>query len=429
MKVELKKIEKSQVVLHIEVSVEEMNPHLQKAAARIAEELKFPGFRPGKAPYDIVKQRIGEMGILQEAADSIVGKTVFEAIKENKLVTIGQPKIEIDKLAPGNPMIYKATVAILPKVTVGDLKTINLTRGKIEVKKEKIDDIVNNIAKMRAKETKVERAAIKGDKLDINFDITLDKVLIEHGQYKNYAIVLGEGRFIPGFEDNLIGIKAGETKVFSLTFPENYHAKNLAGKKCEFTTVCNLVNELILPEINDEFAKTISGGKFADVEAMRKAVEENIHQEEEFAGEQKLELEMLTKLAEISTIEELPEVLIDGEVHKMIHELEHQVTENGLKFDEYLTSIKRTSEQLEKEVRPEAEKRVKIAIITREIFQEQKIDVTEEEIKKQIDELVAHYGNNPEARQQMESPAYRDYIINRIGNKKVIEYLKAQTIK
>ena len=429
MKSEIKKLDKSEIEITIELSEMELTPYLIKAAEKLSQDNKIEGFRPGKAPYEIIKQRFGEGAIMNEAVDDIISKTYYQVLKENEIVTIGAPEIKVEKMAPGNPFVYKAKVAVLPKIKLGDYKSIKLERKKIEVKEEQVEKVIAEIIKLRAKETLVERVAKHGDRLEIDFDVFLDKVPIENGKQAKYPITIGESRFIPGFEEQLTGMKAGETKEFELKFPEKYYEKSLAGKTCEFKVVCKGVYEIELPKLDDEFAKMVSGGKFATVKEMKDSILKNLEEEERVKQDQILELEMLDKIVNVSEFEDIPVVLLHNEKHRMLHELEENVTNQGFKFEDYLMSIKKTTEELENEFTPQAEKRVKTSIIAREIYQEQKIEVTEDEVDLEVEKLMVAYQNNSEARQQLETETYKDYLRNMIGNRKVIEYLKGIIVK
>ena len=424
MKSEIKKLEKSQVEIIIEVAPDELKPFLEKAVGRIAQKVNFEGFRPGKAPYEIVKQKVGEMAIMEEAVDEIIAKTYFNVLKENNIISVGQPKIDIEKMAPDNPFVYKATVAVLPKIKIGDYQKIKIARKKIEVKPGEIDKVISDIQKMRATEKLIDREAKPEDRLEIDFDIFMDKVAIEHGRQKKYPITIGEGRFIPGFEEQLIGLKAGEAKEFELNFPDKYYQKNLAGKKAEFKVKCNAVYEISAPELNDNFAQEISQQQFKNFQELKDNIQKNLEKEEKHKEERRLEAEIFNKVIEISDFEELPDILIHGEAHKMIQEIEHSIESQGLKFDDYLKGLNKTEDDLEIDLMPEAERRVRTSIIAREIYQAQKLEVSEAEVKQEIAEMSKHYPADANARQQLESEAYKDYISNSLGNRKVVEYLK-----
>lgn len=426
MKTEIKKLPKSEVEIMVEISPEELKPFLEKAAVKISQQVKIDGFRPGKAPYDMVVKKVGEAAILEEAIDSIVSKTYYQTIIDNKLTTIGQPKIELEKSAPGNPFIYKAVAPVLPAVQLGDWKKIKIVRNKIEIKSEQADKVIEDISKMRRKEKLVERPAKTGDRLEVDFDVLRDNVSIENGKQAKYPITIGEGRFIPGFEEQLAGMKAGDSKEFDLAFPEKYYQKDLAGKKATFKVKCNAVYEVELPEINDEFAKQVSGGQYKTADELKAGIKDNLIQEEKNKEEQRLETQLLDKLVQISEFGELPEILLDNEAHRMVHEVEHSLSDQGMSFDDYLKSLNKTKEELQREFRPQAEKRVKSAIAAREIFQKQQLSITDDEVNKEIEELAKRYPANPEVKKQFEIDDYREYLKNMLGNRKVIEFLKKE---
>ncbi|MEK7072706.1 MAG: trigger factor [Patescibacteria group bacterium] len=428
MKSSVKKLDKSQIEIIVEISPEEIQPYLIKSAQRIAKEIKIEGFRPGKAPYEIIKQKVGEMGIWQESINDVISATYYQVLKEQKIITIGQPKIDIEKLAPGNEFIYKATTAVLPNVKIGDYKKIKIKKEELKITDEQVNKVLEDIRKMQATEKLVARELKIGDRAEINFDVFIDKVPIERGKQEKYPVIIGENKFIPGFEDKLVGMKAGEEKEFELQFPEKYFEKKMAGKNAEFKVKCNGVYEIELPNLNDEFAKSISAEKFKTIAEVKSNILDNLKAEESTKQEQKMEIEMLDKLVAISDFEAIPDLLIDNETHKMVHELEHSVGDQGFDFNDYLKSLNKTEEDLKQEFKPQAEKRVKISILTREIYIQEKFEVREDEIELEIEAMMKNYPANEEVKKQLESETYKDYLRNVLGNKKVINSLKKEII-
>lgn len=428
MKSSVKKLDKSQVELTIEVSAMEMQPYLEKTAQRLAKEMKIEGFRPGKAPYEIIKQKVGDMGLLQESIDDVISATYYQVLKDEKIVTIGQPSIDVEKVAPGNDFVYKATASVLPNVKIGDWKKLKIKSEEVKITDEQIDKIIEDIRKMQATEKLVEREAKSGDKVEVNFEVFIDKVPVERGKQEKYPVVIGENKFIPGFEEKIIGMKSDEVKEFELKFPEKYFDKKMAGKIAEFRVKCNGVFEIELPELTDEFAQTISAGKFKNVTEVKENVLENLKTEEGGKQEQKVEIEMLDKLVEISEFEEIPNLLIDNEVHKMVHELEHNISNQGFDFADYLKSLNKTEADLKTEFKPQADKRVKISILAREIYLQEKFEVRDDEIEVEIEAMMQNYPNSPDVRKQLETETYKDYLRNVIGNRKVIDFLKREII-
>lgn len=428
MKSVVKKLDKSQVEITIEVAVVEIQPYLKKTVEKISREIKIEGFRPGKAPYEIIKQKIGEMGVWQESIDDIISATYYEALKEQKIVTIGQPQIDIIKLAPGNDFVYKAIVAVLPEVKIGQWQKIKIKREAVKITNEQVDKVLDDIRQMQAKETLVERAAQAGDKVEIDFTVFIDKVPIESGRQEKYPVIIGEHKFIPGFEDQLIGLKAGEEKEFELKFPEQYFEKKMAGKLAEFKVKCRAVYGRDLPPLNDDFAKAISAEKFKTLDETKLNILDNLKAEENHKQDHKLELAMLDKLMAVCEFAPIPDLLIENEIHKMVHELEHNIADQGFDFADYLKSLKKTAEDLKNEFRPEAEKRVKTSILIREIYMREKFEVRDDEIALEIENMMKNYPANLEVKKQLESETYKDYLKNVLGNRKTIDFLKQAII-
>ena len=427
MKHEIKKLEKNQVEITVEVASEELQPYLEKAAKKLSEHHKIEGFRPGKAPYEIIKQRLGEMTIYKEALEIIVQKSYFDILEKENLEVISQPKIDVEKLAPGNPIIYKATAALLPKVEMPDYKIIKVKRKEIQVEEKQIDEVLGNLRKMQAKETLVERESKKGDKVELDFTVSQAGVVIENGAHKKYPVILGENKMIPGFEDQILGMKKGEEKEFKLKFPKEYYMKSLADKESEFKVKLLAVYQIDLPELDDKFAQTL--GQFKTLEEIKNQIKKNIGEEAKIKEEQRLEIEILEKLIEKSKFDDIPDLLVDSEAHKMIHELKDNLTQQGIKFDDYLSNLKKTPDQLKLDFTPQAVKRVKTALITRQIAEQEKIEVYDDEIEKEIELTSKMYPNNPEMQKNLESEGFKNYIRNVLTNKKVVALLKKHCVE
>ena len=422
MQVKTNKLPKNLMELTIKVSQDELKPYLEQAAAKISKDFNIPGFRPGKASYGLVKQRVGEMKIYQEMVEFAIPKTYGLAILEQKLITLGPPKIEVQKLAPANPLIYKAIVILLPEIKLGNYKGFKIQKKEIKVEEKDVQETVKNIQKIFAKEKRVSRKAKMGDKVEIDLDTYLNKIPIDQGQSKSHPIVLGEGHFVPGFEENLIGLAEGETKEFTVKFPKDYHRQDLAGKHVEFKASARSVYEIELPPADDNLAKQL--GQFEKFSDLQKQIEQNILQDKKLKEKQGWEVACLEKIMEKSKFEEIPEMLIESESHKMMHELENDVQKQGMKFDDYLTSLKKSKEDLQREFRPNAEKRIKTALIIRKIAEAENIKVADDELKKELAKQLEQYKNNPEVTKQINTEEYRDYLRNIMASQKVFEFLE-----
>lgn len=424
MKVDVKKLPKSEVELQIEISHDELKPFLEKATKDIAKDTKISGFRPGMAPYDILEKQVGAMTIYQQAAEYAIQDSYPKAVIDNKLLTVGQPKISVEKIAPNNPFVYKANVAMVPEVELGDYKKLKVERKEIKVEEKDIQGTIESLQKMFAKEKITDQPIKRGDKAEIDMDTYVDKVPIDGGQNKKHPVVIGEGQFIPGFEDNLIGMGKGQTKEFELKFPKEYHRKDLAGRPAEFKIKVNEVYEIEKPELNDDFAKMV--GQFENFEILKKQITENIKLEKTNKEKQRLELALIDQIISKSKFGEIPNILMEYELDKMLHELEHEVTHQGMKFEDYLSSIKKSKEELRKEFRPQAEKRVKSALALRKIGNVENITVPDEEVAKEVEVAKETYKDNPEQLKQFETEEYKDYIRNILRSRKVFEFLEKE---
>ncbi len=430
MNITKKELEKSQIELTIELTAEELKPYIKLGAEKVSREVKIDGFRPGKVPFEVLKAKIGETAILEEAARIAINKTIDKAIKENiEGQPIGQPQVNITKLAPENPMEYKIILAMLPEIKLGDYKNIKVETqnlASLQAGDEEVMRTIEHLRESRAKETVVEREVKDGDKVLVDIDIFLDKVPIEGGQGKGVAVIIGKDFVIPGFDKNLIGVKKGDTRDFSLPYPENHHMANLSGKMVEHRVKINEVYSRELPAMDDSFAAELGLKKFDE---LKNNVKKNIEQEKKQKAEQKFEIEMLDKIIENSKFGDIPKVLVDNETREMMRELEHSVTQQGGKFDDYLTSIKKTHEQLILELLPDALKRVKSALLIREIARQEKIEVSEKEIEKKQEELLKQYKGYEKVEARVKEPSYREYLRNILANRKVIERLKEWNIE
>ncbi|MCU0679437.1 MAG: trigger factor, partial [Planctomycetes bacterium] len=390
--------------------------------------------RPGKVPYEVLKQKIGEMTILEEAARLAINKTIDAVIKEHTgAAIVGQPRVDIVKLAPGNPLGFKVTVAMVPKITLGDYKNAKVKQKKADIKTAEADKLINDLREMKAGEAAVDREVRGNDKVTVDIKMFLDNVPVEGGQGPHTTVLMGKNYIVSGFDEKLIGAKKGETREFSLVYPTDYHMKNLAGKKVEFRVTVEDIFERLLPPLDDQFA---AGFGLKTMAQLRENVQKTLGEQQERELAQAAEREMLEKIMAQAKFGDIPEMLVDHEAHNMFHELEHEVTDRGGNFADYLTSIKKSRDQLMLDLLPDAVKRVKISLLIREIAAAEKITVSPEEIEKQIKEMKAYYEqagqSSPEAKKmaaETGAPGYRGYVANILASRKVIDKLREWNIE
>ncbi|MBI5222109.1 MAG: trigger factor [Candidatus Magasanikbacteria bacterium] len=417
-----KKLEKSQIELTITVAPAEYQKHLEKTARKISERAATKGFRPGKAPYELVKKEVGEMKILQEAVEAIVQESFYEAIKSEGIETIGMPQINMEKIAPGNDLVYKATVAILPKVKLTDIKKIKVKKEIRPIEDKDIEKTLDGLREMQAKEIIKTGAAIGTDMILIDLEMFLDKIPVEGGQAKDYRVYLGEDHYVPGFNQQVAGLQKGDEKDFVLDFPPTHYQKNLAGKKVNFKVKVKDVFERQLPAADDEFAKALGQENIAKLKDL---LRHNLTEEAEKRAEQKYEIELLDAVVAKSDFEEIPDVLINAERQKMFYELKSDLERHGITIEQYLQDIKKKEQEIFEDFRAQAEKRAKAALVSRQIAKENNITVEDEEVDKEIKMMEDVYKDNKEYLERLKLPEVRGAIGISLQNKKVIQWMKS----
>lgn len=416
----VKHLGSGRVELTIDVPVDELKPHLDRATRRLAEKISIPGFRPGKAPSAMILARAGAMAIIEEASQDVITQTLYQALKQENIDSIGRPDIAIEKMAPDNPLVYKATVSIMPTVQLGEWKTIKVKKKPVVVPDADADKVIDDLRAMQASEALVDRPARNEDKVEVNFEVKRDNIVIEGGKGDKYPLVLGKGSMIPGFEEQIVGLKAGDKKTFSLKFPEPYMQESLAGKEAQFDVEVLGVYERTLPEKTDEWAKMMSGKDFKELSAMVKG---NLQQEKEAEERHRVEQEIMEKLIEKATYTDIPDILVQSEQATMLAELKEDIAQRRMKWEQYLTTMKKTEKDIEKELQPLAVKRVKGALIMRNLAKELTIYPTEEEIHHEIDHQKEMYKDNVELVASLDRPEAHDYFKRSLSNRKVMEEL------
>jgi len=434
---EIKKLPKSEAEIKVSVQWNGWKKYIDQAVSEISKEMKISGFRAGKAPRAVVEKKAGTGMILEVAAQKAIQETYSEVLKKEKIEAIGQPKAEILKIAEGNEFEYKVVTAIVPEAELSvwrdKIKKVNkeYKDKKVEVKDEDVEKELSQLAQSRVQLVAVEREAKDGDSVLIDFQVKRQGVPIEGGTSKNHPLILGKGVFIPGFEENIIGMKAGEEKEFELTFPNEYHEKSLAGNPASFSVKLNEVQERKTPEINDAFAKSL--GKFESLEDLKKNLKEGMEKDKEAELSEKKKAEYVEKLVE-SAKAELPEILIHEELHRMIGEFEMQLSGMGMTFEMYLEQIsaqggsasggKKTKEDMEKEWRPQAQKRIVAALALEKVAKEAEIEISAEKIEAEINKTLARYKGIKDVEKNIDLAKLYNYAKGNLQNQEVFEMLE-----
>ncbi len=426
MKTDIKKLPKSLVEISFEISPEEMTPYLERAAGRVSERLKVPGFRPGKAPLDVVLNHAGPMAVWEDAAEEAVRKIYVQTIEAEKIAAIGSPHIEVVKLAPGNAFAFKSTVPELPDVTLGDLSAIKISRREVSIDDAKVNKTLGDLQKMQSRETASDAPLQKTGKVTINMSIAMDGVPISGGEAKEHSVYMEEEYYIPGMKEKLLGAKKGDSLSFKLPFPKEHFQKNLAGREADFTINVTGVYELTKPELNDVFAQSVGHKTITE---LRDIIKKNMESEAAQKEDERFEIEFLEKAAAQTAFGDIPDILINEESIKMLRELKENITRQGMVFEDYLSKIGKTADQLKLDFTPDALKRVKVALLLRRIAETQKLDVSEKEINEEADRIRAMYKDDPETQKAASTPEARAWLKNFLLNRKAIGWLKEQVQK
>jgi trigger factor len=420
MQVTREDISKTEVKLTVELTVEEMEPYVQSAAKRVAKEVEVKGFRKGKAPYEVLVKQVGEQALYQEAFNDVVEDTYTKAVDEQELQVVGQPEVNVEKLAPGNPLVYTITVPLMPQVVLGDYKKLKTKKNEPEMDDKRYEKTMNQIRQMRAQEKVVDRASKKGDKVIADFQIKVDNVAIEGGSGTKQELMLEDGNFVDDFMNGIIGMKKGEENDFDMTFPKEYHKKDLQNKEGKVHVKVHDVYEITLPELTDEVAKEMNFESLAKMEEEMKA---NIMRELEGESQHEFENAVIKEIVELSEIDELPSQLVQEEISKMLAELRQNVQQQGASFEEYLSHVKKTEDELREDFKERAVERLQAAIVLRELSVAEKIKVNTEDVDKEIEALRATYKDAPNILQELDSPYHRTRMENEMMHKKLFEKL------
>lgn len=418
MKTNLKNLEKSQIQIEFELTEEEFSKYIDKALNHLKRHVKVDGFRPGNVPDEIAKKHISDENLLMEAGDLAVNESYQRFINENNIEPIGNTQVEVVKIAKNNPFLFNVTVSVIPPIKLPNYKEIVSTiKGKeISVDEKEIEEAVNYLQKSRAKISQKEKAAEMKDFVYIEYK----NDSINNGKEVKDQFILGEGGFMKDFENNLVGMKAEEEKEFTAKFPENHPSKELAGKDAKFKVKMLSVSKVDLPEINDEFAKSM--GSFDTMVSLKENVKEGITIEKTEEEKHRKRGEILGKIAEKSTIE-VPLLLIENEQRRLMENFKSQVANNfRMNFEEYLSSVKKTEEEINESLKLEAEKRIKDFLVLREIGRQEKIEVSLPEIEEEVNKIIQNYSK--EEINKIDINQIKEYTKDTIFNEKVFNFLE-----
>ncbi len=425
MKAEITTRTDTSVTFTITVEAAELKHAADHAYDALRPRVKVSGFRPGKAPNNIVERELGANAVQSEALEHAVGHSYSDAVTKEKLTVISQPNVEIKKFVPYTELEYEATVEIMPPVTLADYKKIKKAQKAAVIETKQVDDVLDDLRRRVATRIPVERSAEMGDEVKIDFEGKKGGEIVPGAVSKNYTLKLGSQSFIPGFEEELIGMKPGDQKIFTVTFPKNYHEKNLAGEPVEFTVVLHDLIELKLPEVNDSFASEV--GPFKTIVDLRTDISQQLQIEADEAASRDYENELLEEIIKKSKIP-IPEILLGQQMQRLKVELSQRLAGSGLDMEKYLQAQGKTPEEMDAELRPEAERRVQLAMVLSEVAKQEGLAVDPQEIDDEIAELRKRY-SDAAMQKELAGDRIREDVYNHLmaGRtiKKLIEYAQA----
>ena len=415
------KKEGNEGLLKVTIPAEKVNKALDQAFKKVVKQINVPGFRKGKVPRPIFEQRFGVEALYQDAVDILLPEAYGEAIEETKINPVAQPEINVTQIEKGKDFEFEATVTVEPEVKLGDYKGLEIEKQDSELTdqdlQDEIDHSLGHLADMVVKE---DGAVEEGDTVNIDFDGYVDGEQFEGGQADGYDLEIGSGSFIPGFEDQLVGVKTGEEKDVVVTFPEEYHAEELAGKEATFKTKVNEIKYKEVPELTDEIANELdSDANSVDEykENLRKRLSEQKAQDAENVEKE----EAINKVTENTTID-IPQAMIDTELDRMVQEFGQRIQQQGLDLQTYFQISGQDESQLREQMKDDAEQRVKTNLTLSAIADEENIEVTDEDIDKELEKMSSQFNISVEDIKQ--TLGNTDIIKNDVRIQKVIDLLR-----
>lgn len=422
MKHTRKDLTNSKIEITANLVAEDLRKHHRAAVAKLAKDVKVDGFRKGKVPTEVAAKHVDQTKLFDEVVNAAVNTALVELITLEQLQLLDKPEIAIKKFVPEQELEFVATIEVVPPVKLGDPKKLKVKKSTVKINEKDVDEVIDQLLTSAAKKSPVKRAAKNGDEAVIDFTGLKDGKEFDGGQAKDYPLLLGSNSFIPGFEEAIVGHKAGDKFDVPLTFPKDYHAKALAGADVVFKVELKIVNAIKLPKLDDKFAASVSP-EMKTIADLRRDIERELTARAEFDSDQKFKNDLLDALVEKSDVE-VPEVLVEDQQRAIEYDFKQNLAYRGMDEEQYLQSqgFADRAEWEEKELRPAAEKRVRSSLVLSELSRQQNIVATEEEVEQRQKQIVEQY-SDPSMRAQFESDAAKRDIANRIITDKTLQRL------
>ncbi|MEA4923806.1 MAG: trigger factor [Syntrophomonadaceae bacterium] len=420
MDARLEKIEKSEAYVEIEIDAATLEEGLEKAYRKVVKQVNIPGFRKGRVPRDLLEAHFGKEVLYEDAMEFIVPDAYEKAIDNLDIKAIAQPEFDIGEINPGQNLIVKVKVAVKPEVKLGKLEGLEISIPAMEITEADVDRRLEDMRAHYAKLVeKTDSPSELGDTVNINFVGSIDDVPFEGGTGEDYQLELGSNTFIPGFEEQLVGLKAGDTADVKVTFPATYHAEDLAGKDAVFHTTINKVECKELRELDDDLAQEVSD--FDTLEALRNDIRENLIKANEYRQKEFKQKEVLSRALELSEIELAP-AAVDAQFQNMLSQFEQRIQAQGISLEQYFQFTNSNLHQFREDMLPEAERNAKTSFMLEKIIEEKGFELTDAEIDKQIEEIAQQMGVEvDQAKQNLEG--VMDKVKYNLKIDKAVEYL------
>lgn len=389
MSTQVERLEHNMAKLTIEVSADEFEKALQAAYEKQKKSISLPGFRKGKAPRVMIEKMYGAAIFYEDAANILIPEAYSKAADESGLDIVAQPEIDVTQIEKGQPFIFTAEVALKPEVTLGEYKGVEVPVTKVEVTDEEVEEELKKEQEKNSRTITVEdRAAENGDIVTLDFEGFVDGEAFEGGKGDNYPLTLGSNSFIPGFEEQLVGV-ALETPVdVNVTFPEEYQAAELAGKEAVFKCVIHKIETKELPELDDDFAQDVS--EFDTMDEYKADVRKNLTEKKESAAKTEKENAAVDKIIENASMD-IPQPMIDGQVNQMVNNFAQRIQSQGLSFEQYLQYTGGTMDAMKEQMQPQAVKQIQSRLVLEKIAEVENIEVSEDKVKEEIGKMAKMY--------------------------------------
>jgi len=422
MKANWEKIEKNLGVLTVEVGADRVNSALDKAFKKVAGKVNVPGFRKGKVPRAIFEKRFGIESLYNDALDILLPEVYMEAVQETGIEPIDRPEVDVQQIAKDQELKFTAKVTVKPEVQLGDYKGIEVEEQSVEVTEEDISSELKQLQQRHAELVVVEEGtAQNGDNAVIDFEGFLDGVPFEGGKAEKYSLELGSGSFIPGFEEQVVGMAKEEEKEINVTFPETYHAEELKGKPVTFKVKLHDIKRKNLPELDDEFAKDVS--EFDTLDEFKQDIAKRLAERKEQSAKREKENTVVEKAAASADVE-IPAVMIDNEVEQMLGDFANRLKMQGMNMEMYYQFSGQTEEALKDQMRGDAEKRVRQNLVLEAIAKAENIEASEEEVTEELEKLAKQYQRSvEELRAILSANGNLDSLKGDLVTRKTVQFL------